>query len=444
MHELRYMAVDTILRDQIERNRTWIEQTLSAPISETIQLDLPFNPSRWAARHILHQTLNEDATESFDPEYYRPIKDVLLPPEGVPYIKLERKPKTGGSGEAFDYSWSTDWRECHLALCFDELQHPVVVLNTAYSIHGERRQKEVTLVRRDSVQGLLSILAAHKIAMSGPKIVIYRDGPVDLTTAEWDDVMMDERATKLLRDDFLSFFKRRDWFREKKLPFRRGYLLHGPPGNGKTSALRAMLSYPGITGHSIDLMARHMEDSDLRQFFKYAAADAPALILFEDIDRFFSRKPEEEASSVSLQQFLNCLDGVDTLDGVIVVATANNPEALDTAILRRPGRFDRVIEFGNPSEKLRAKYLHNFCPELAGEDLDICALASEGLSFAQLRESYILAAQTAYEANRNVTPDDISSAIALLQVSMNRADRKRTQKSGFEAEFGPRLPMSRT
>jgi SpoVK/Ycf46/Vps4 family AAA+-type ATPase len=204
-----------------------------------------------------------------------------------------------------------------------------------------------------------------------------------------------------------------------------------------------MLSYPGITGYSMDLMARHMDDSDLRRFFKEAAANAPALILFEDIDRFFSRRPEEEASSVSLQQFLNCLDGVDTLDGVIVVATANNPEVLDTAILRRPGRFDRVIEFGNPSEKLRAKYLQSFCPELTGEDLDICAVASEGLSFAQLRESYILAAQTAYEANRNVIPDDISSAIALLQVGMNRADRKRTQKSGFEADFGSRVPVSR-
>jgi hypothetical protein len=58
-------------------------------------------------------------------------------------------------------------------------------------------------------------------------------------------------------------------------------------------------------------------------------------------------------------------------------------------------------------------------------------------------EEGILAAQTACEADREVTPDDISSAIAFLQVTMNRADRKRTQKSGFEADFGSRIPMSR-
>jgi hypothetical protein len=60
---------------------------------------------------------------------------------------------------------------------------------------------------------------------------------------------------------------------------------------------------------------------------------------------------------------------------------------------------------------------------------------SEGLSFAQLREAYILAVQTAFEEKREIHATDFSSAIAMLQGAMNRADRKRTQKSGFESQL---------
>jgi chaperone BCS1 len=51
----------------------------------------------------------------------------------------------------------------------------------------------------------------------------------------------------MLKDDFESFFKREAWFRSNKLPFRRGYLLHGPPGNGKSTAVRAMMTSRGLT-----------------------------------------------------------------------------------------------------------------------------------------------------------------------------------------------------
>jgi SpoVK/Ycf46/Vps4 family AAA+-type ATPase len=91
-------------------------------------------------------------------------------------------------------------------------------------------------------------------------------------------------------------------------------------------------------------MTMEMDDNLLQKFFREAADDAPALVILEDIDRLFFGTREEKPN-VSLQQLLNCLDGVGTQEGMVVVATANHPEVLDTAILRRPGRFDRVIEF---------------------------------------------------------------------------------------------------
>jgi hypothetical protein len=84
------------------------------------------------------------------------------------------------------------------------------------------------------------------------------------------------------------------------------------------------------------------------------------MIVLEDLDRAFP-KTGETKSRVSLQQFLNCLDGVGTGEGIIVVATANESSILD-AILRRPGRFDRVIHFADPDFESRQSYFRRMHP----------------------------------------------------------------------------------
>ena len=96
-------------------------------------------------------------------------------------------------------------------------------------------------------------------------------------------------------------------------------------------------------------------------------------------------------SNISLAQLLNCLDGLATEDGLVVVATANDPVALDPAILKRPGRFDRVVAFPNPNPALRTKYLRKLNPNIGLEDLNGAVADCDGFSFAQLREAYILA-----------------------------------------------------
>jgi ATP-dependent 26S proteasome regulatory subunit len=116
---------------------------------------------------------------------------------------------------------------------------------------------------------------------------------------------------------------------------------------------------------------------------------------------------------VSFQTLLNCLDGVGTQDGVIVVATANDPICLDPAILKRPGRFDRVVQFRNPDADLRREYYRRLTPTLDGEQFEIAIEKTEGFSFAQLRETYILGAQSAFEHGREVMVADVIEAIEL-------------------------------
>jgi ATP-dependent 26S proteasome regulatory subunit len=151
--------------------------------------------------------------------------------------------------------------------------------------------------------------------------------------------------------------------------------------------------------------------------FERASRNPPALVSLDDLDRAFPIEGKRTRErSVSFQTLLNCLDGVATKDGVITVATANTPECLDPAIVKRPGRFDRVVRFPNPDANLRRQYYLKLNPILSGDEFEIAIEKTNGLCFAHLRETYITGAQSAFEQARDVTVADIVEAID-LQVS---------------------------
>jgi ATP-dependent 26S proteasome regulatory subunit len=134
----------------------------------------------------------------------------------------------------------------------------------------------------------------------------------------------------------------------------------------------------------------------------------------EDIDRLFPRSGET-ACGISLQALLNCLDGISTGDGVVTIATANSPTQLDPAILKRPGRFDRVIQFAPPDVALRLRYLAKLNPSLQPEHLAQVAEESEGHSYAQLREAFIMAGQFAFDPTDDITAEDLLEAVRALR-----------------------------
>ena len=231
---------------------------------------------------------------------------------------------------------------------------------------------------------------------------------------DWDAVVLDATTRRMVRTDFELFFQREDWFRQHNLPYRRGYLFWGPPGNGKSATLRVMAAHPYIRPYALDLSDAEEKSSDVLHLFQKAAENTPALVILEDLDRAFPTEGKRtQEGRVSFQTLLNCLDGVGTHDGVIVVATANDPTCLDPAILKRPGRFDRVVQFRNPDADLRREYYRRLSPILTGEQFEIVIEETEGFSFAQLRETYILGAQSAFEHGREITVEDVVEAIAL-------------------------------
>lgn len=216
-------------------------------------------------------------------------------------------------------------------------------------------------------------------------------------------------STRILRDDFTWFAGALSWFRKRGLPYRRAYLLWGPPGCGKTTTIRAATKYFGRPADTFDFTRIGTTDSSFLDWMRatdrpyIVPADGtirPRLIVFEDLDRFFPRNREPQARcGVSLSAILNGLDGVDELDGTIVFATANHPEDLDQTVLTRSGRFDRRVHYAPPTVEQAKNYLAKiFCLDrerVADTTLAHVAGRLAGRSFAAYREVFVSSAVAA-------------------------------------------------
>ena len=166
---------------------------------------------------------------------------------------------------------------------------------------------------------------------------------------------------------------------------RKGLLLIGDPGTGKTQCIRHLLTrYPKVNAH-LFIPGRRVEAGD--PFGDMLAAIQvqlePAIVIIEDIDRL------AESNAVSAQYLLNCLDGLLAVESpTLWVATANDPSLLEKNLIDRPGRFDRIILFPRPEANERRELIARFSRlELRLDGLDRAVEVSEGLTGAHLREA---------------------------------------------------------
>merc|ERR1719364_102903 len=174
-----------------------------------------------------------------------------------------------------------------------------------------------------------------------------------------DSVILDEDLAEGLLSDAREFLNSSAWYASVGIPYRRGYLLYGPPGCGKTSFCQALAGALRLDVCMLTLSNKNLDDNGLTASLRDAPANA--IVLLEDVDAVFVDRTAQAAAAgrgggVTFSGLLNALDGVASQEGRLFFMTTNHIEKLDPALIR-PGRCDLKVEVRRASRS-QAKRLY--------------------------------------------------------------------------------------
>jgi hypothetical protein len=434
-------------RSQLNRHLPFLEAKLGVPFANMIvaEVNLRFE-DLFLAEYLPQLPMATPPLSSAMDAPVVKVWEVAVTSE-LPFLELEPKflPQ-GDAGERL--TWKAEWRDVPVMVWFHDLSAPVVFLRIAFGDSGGGRIRSTDLLVASrpvlaealAVVGRLAVIARKK-----KKRIYVPNGPDQsfMPNSRWAELVLDQQVTQLICSDFEMFLKRKSWFDANNIPYRRGYLLHGSPGNGKTSLVRMMASDPRLSATTLNWGDDGANDNTLDEMFEWAYSHAPSIVIMEDLDRHFSHTSmPDRLHRITMAKLLNCLDGISTAEGVIVIATANDPSKLDPAILSRPGRFDRVMELKRPSADLRNAYIQKHLDGNCDTSvLERMIQLSAGFSFAQLREAYILAGQLAYDRSGVVTETEMLESIEQLSSAGTRSKANGVYKKdvGFDSDRSGRL-----
>ncbi len=163
------------------------------------------------------------------------------------------------------------------------------------------------------------------------------------------------------------------------IPYRRGYLLHGPPGSGKSSFIQALAGALNYDICVLNLSERGLADDKLIHLL--SNTPERSFVLIEDVDAAFNKRVQTSAdgyqSSVTFSGFLNALDGVASGEERIIFMTTNHPERLDPALIR-PGRVDLSVLINDASPKQVRRLFERFYGRDETSEVPVVVGAQEG------------------------------------------------------------------
>ncbi|WP_159888314.1 AAA family ATPase [Paenibacillus puerhi] len=284
-----------------------------------------------------------------------------------------------------------------------------------------------------AVQAFLGFTAKRRREQDRRQVTVFtdtRDGmerqiePITRAVEREDVIMNEELKTEIFRAIDQFFAGDRTFYQKYEVPYKRGILLYGKPGNGKTTlvksiagSVRAPVAYWQLTEHT--------SSASIQEVFQAAVAMAPMVLVAEDIDSM----PQHARSF-----FLNTLDGATSKEGIFLIGTTNFPEQIDPALMNRAGRFDRAYEITLPDEELRLVYLQRkrFGRLIGEEALPEAAFLTEQFTFAQLNELYVSAALQWHTEGRA----DLPALIRNMRQELDKSRRQAWLRDKPEAAVG--------
>lgn len=230
--------------------------------------------------------------------------------------------------------------------------------------------------------GVYEIDVSPNIGLYFEKIPVKTEGLLRFPDTNSDRVV----------SEIQKFWDREAIFEEYKLTYKRGILLYGPPGSGKSCTIQLIMEDVVNREGIVIKFTDPYQFIDGMRILRQIQLDTPAVVILEDIDSTLEMYNESE--------ILNILDGVNEVKKVVFLATTNYPEKLGARIVNRPSRFDKRFRIGYPSEQSRRMYFEHLITsgdpkKLKSKvkdlkiDLDKWVKDTDEMSIAHLKELFV-------------------------------------------------------
>ncbi len=218
-----------------------------------------------------------------------------------------------------------------------------------------------------------------------------REVYVEIPSVHWKEIGGLDEIKQELMEAVEWPIKRPDVFKRMGIKPPKGILLHGPPGCGKTLLARAVATESEANFISIkgpEIFSKWVGESEkaIREVFRKGRTASPAIIFFDELDAVVPKRgfgfADSGASERVISQLLTEIDGIESLQNMVVIGATNRPDMLDAAILR-PGRFDRLIYVPSPDQKALKEIFKIHAKDMPlSKDVDLDQLARMGAGYS--------------------------------------------------------------